>query len=391
MKTRLIFLIFLFSSIYIYSQERQSADTAKYISKIPGEKQNLLKNVDMFANTQVSFRNDFYNDEFLGSKFKIEQFRLEIKGFVHKDIFFRFRHRYTSTFEPQTIDKIIKGVDFAYFRFNLGEKFKLTFGKTYADWGGIEFDINPINIYEYSDIIEMADNFLTGAEIHYQASNNNSFGFQVLNSRTGTFEEIYDTIPDVVASKVPLAFVVNWRGKFFNGKVHTNWSYSIFTEAENNFKNYIALGQQFVSKYIDIAYDYKISMEQIDRTGIISNEIPDNLYNYSVKNTMYQSHWTRITYKMNKKWHFSLDAFVDFADWKDDLDPLKTEDRFRTTYSIVPTIEFFPWDYDLKFFIAYVGRYYQYSDYVKNRPELELKDYSTGRAMFGIISPLKFM
>jgi hypothetical protein len=391
MKRIITVLLAIIFSFNLYSQERQSTDTAKFISTIPGEKQNLLKNVDMFANTQVGFRSDFHNGEYLGSGFKFEQFRMEIKGYVHKNIFFRFRHRYTSTFEPQSIDKIIKGVDFAYFRFNIAEKWKLTLGKTYADWGGIEFDINPIEIYAYSDIIEMADNFLTGAEIHYKANNNNTFGFQVLNSRTGTFDDIYDTIPNVTASKAPLAFVVNWRGKFFNGKIHTNWSYSVFTEAENNFKNYIALGQQFTSKYIDIAYDYKISMEQIDRTAIISDEIPDNLYNYSVRNTMYQSHWTRITYKMNKKWHFSLDAYVDLADWKDDLDPLKTEDRFRTAYSFIPTIEFFPWDYNLKFFVAYVGRYFQYSDYVKNRKGLEFKDYSTGRVMIGMISPLKFM
>jgi hypothetical protein len=107
MKKHLLILILLVLSIYVYSQERQSADTAKYISRIPGEKQNLLKNVDMFANTQLGFRSDLYNGEYQGSKFKVEQFRMEIKGYVHKNIFFRFRHRYNSTFEPQTIDKII--------------------------------------------------------------------------------------------------------------------------------------------------------------------------------------------------------------------------------------------------------------------------------------------
>jgi len=371
------------------AQERQSGKTS-YKSIIPEDKQKLLNNIDMFANTQLNFRSDFQDGNYLGSKFKFEQLRMEIKGYIHPKIYFRFRHRYTSSFEPQSIDKIIKGVDFAYLTFTLSDMFKLTVGKTYADWGGIEFDYNPIDIYEYSDIIEMADNFLTGMELHIKASDNHSFGVQLLNSRTGTFDEIYDTVPNVKASKVPLAAVFNWRGSLFGGRVTTIWSYSLFTEAKGVGKNYIALGQMFHSDKVDVAYDYKISFEGLDRTGIISDEIPDNLYNYAVEKTLYRSHWTRITWKFNPKWHFSLDAFVDFADWRDDLDPQKTENRFRTVYSYVPTIEYFPWDdFNLKFFLGYVGRHYRYSDYAQSR--IGLQDYNTSRVIVGLISPLKFL
>ena len=393
MKSKLLFtFLFLLLAGSLVAQQRQTDDRLIYRSIIPESKQGLLTNIDMYANTQMDFRSDFTDGDYLGSKFKFEQFRLEIKGYLHKNIYFRFRHRYTSTFEPQSIDKMIKGVDFAYLVFQLSDRWKLTVGKTYADWGGIEFDYNPINIYVYSDIIEMADNFLTGVEVHFKASDNHNFGFQVLNSRTGSFDDIYDTVPDVQASKVPLALVLNWRGSFFDGKFTTIWSYSFFTEAKNMAMNYIALGNQFHSKYFDLAYDYKISIEDLDRTGIISEEIPDNLYNYAVKNTLYQSHWVRATLKFSQKWHVSMDAFVDFADWKDDLDPLKTENHFRTVYSIIPTLEYHPWDnFDLKFFVGYVGRWYKYSDYAKNRDGLKLKDYSTSRVMIGLISPLKFL
>ncbi len=388
----LLILLFLSPALWTEAQEMQSDEMTSYKSIIPVEKQSLLNNIDMIGNTQMNFRNDFQNGDYLGSKFRLEQFRMEIKGYVHPKIYFRFRHRFTSTFEPQSIDKIIKGVDFAYLTFTLSDRIKLTAGKTYADWGGIEFDLNPIDIYEYSDIIEMADNFLTGVELHVKANDDHSLGFQLLNSRTGTFEDLYDTVPDVTASKVPLAIVLNWRGNFFDGKFSTIWSYSLFTEAKGIGMHYIALGNQFRSKFVDVAYDYKISIEGLDRTGIISNEIPDNLYNYAVRNTLYQSHWTRTTVKFSPKWHFSLDAFVDLASWRDDLDPLKTDNHFRTVYSVVPTIEFFPWeDFNLKFFLGYVGRFYKYSEYARTRPGLQFQDYSTGRVMIGIISPVKFL
>jgi hypothetical protein len=389
-KNILLALFVLVPALFASAQDRQTEGGTSYRSLIPESKQSLLKNVDMIANTQMGFRNDFSDGDYLGSKFKIEQFRFELKGYIHEKIFFRFRHRYTSSFEPQTLDKIIKGVDMAYVRFDLSDKWQLSVGKMCADWGGIEFDLNPIDIYEYSDIIEMADNFLTGAGIYYQANDNNGFAFQLLDSRTGTFEELYDTVPDVKASKVPLALVFNWRGNFFDGKFSTIWSYSLFTEAKGIGMNYIALGNQFRSDKVDVAYDFKISFEDLDRTGIISGDIPDNLYNYSVRNTVYRSHWTRITYKMTDKWHLSLDAFLDCALWKDDLDPLKTENKFRTAYSIVPTIELFPFkNYNLKFFLGYVGRWYQYSDYAKDR--IGLSDYNTGRVMIGLISPLHIL
>ncbi len=381
-------IILLFFVVGIAQGQLRQADTSSvYRSLIPQEKQELLKNVDIIANMQLGMRNDFQDGEHLESKFKFEQFRLEIKGYVHKNIFFRFRHRYTSTFEPQSIDKIIKGIDFAYLRFDLSDKVQLTVGKTFADWGGIEFDMNPIDIYEYSDIIEMADNFLTGVGLYYQAFDNHGFSFQVLDSRTQSFEELYQGHPGLEGSEFPLAAVINWRGSFWDGKYTTLWSYSLFNEAKNTFKNYIALGNQLKLDKLTLAYDYKWSKEGLDRTGIISSDVPDDLYPYALENTQYCSHWLKADYRFAEKWQMSFVGFVDKAKWMDDIDPLKTTDDWRTAYGVIPTIEFFPWnDINLKFFAGYVGRFYNYSDYAKSR--VGVKDYNTGRIVFGIISPL---
>ena len=105
----IIVLLFVFWHSEFFAQDRQTDTSSVYRSLIPVEKQSLLKNVDMIANMQMGFRSDFYNGHHQESKFRVEQFRLEIKGYVHKKIYFRFRHRYTSDFQPQSIDKIVKG------------------------------------------------------------------------------------------------------------------------------------------------------------------------------------------------------------------------------------------------------------------------------------------
>ncbi len=399
MKIKILLSALLVSGIVTagFSQIKQADTSTRYRTIIPTEKQKRLSNIDFIANQQYQFRSDFTDGDYLGSKFKMEQFRMEIRGWITDRVFFRFRHRYTSPFEPQTVDKIVKGVDMAYLTVKLGnnDKWDLTVGKFCVDWGGMEFDLNPIDIYEYSDIIEQADNFLSGAGVKYNVNKSNYVGIQVYNSRTQTFDELYgnDSIiggAGITMSKAPLGVVVTWRGSLWNGLVNTLWSYSLTNEASGMFKNYAAFGQQLNLSKIKIAYDFKISFEDLDRTGIISKEIPRDQYGYVLLDTKYMSHWMRIDYSVNDKWHLCFDGFIDFADWMGDEDPTKTENRIRTAYSYIPTVEFYPWsDINLKFFVGYVGRIFKYSDYAKDR--INVNDYSTGRVMIGLITPLKFL
>ncbi|MEZ5083131.1 MAG: porin [Bacteroidales bacterium] len=399
MKTKFIFSILFFMGIFIstFAQIKQADTATRYRSLIPEDKQKRLSNIDFIANQQYAFRNDFYNGEYTGSHFKMEQFRMELRGWVTERVYFRFRHRYTSAFEPQSMDKIIKGVDMAYVAFKLGNqnKWELQAGKFCLDWGGIEFDLNPIDIYEYSDIIEMADNFMSGVGIKYNVNSGNYIGFQLYNSRTQTYDEIYgaDSVinsAQIKPSKAPLGEVLTWRGSLWDGLVTTLWSYSITNEASGIFKNYFAIGQQLHLKNFTLAYDFKHSNEDLDRTGIISQQIPRDEYGYVLRNTLYYSHWLQADWQFVPKWHICLVGMIDQANWNDNEDPMKNTDKIRTAYGYIPTIEYYPWkDLNLKFFAGYVGRVYKYSDYAKMK--VNAKDYNTGRFMIGLISPLKFL
>jgi hypothetical protein len=278
----------------------------------------------------------------------------------------------------------------------LGKKWNLWAGKMCADWGGFEFDYNPIDIYEYSDIIEMADNFLTGVGISYQVHQNHSFTFQALDSRTKTFYELYGDQPNMTESKFPLALVGNWRGSFFNGKFNTIWSYAIHTEAKDIFMNYIALGNQLRLGKFTVEYDFKWSSEDLDRTGIVSATVPDVLvrgsdtltFPYAVRNTLYYSHWLHLYYRVNKHINIAFVGFVDFAKWKGgDADPVKNTNDIRVAWGYIPTFEYYPFkDLNLRFYANWVGRIYKYSDYAKTFPGIA--DYATGRFTIGFVSPL---
>lgn len=397
----IVLLLILPSMTWAQKQERQM-DTTYYKALIPEAKQGLLKNVSVIANMNFALRNEFVDGEYTQSRFRNEQFRLEIRGQVHEKVYFRFRDRYTRAQTSESIDNLSRSVDLAYLRFDINEKFSISAGKMCADWGAWEFDWNPIDIYEYSDIVEYADNFLTGVGASFTPNPNHQFTLQVLDSRTASFDELYGAQPNFTESKAPLAFVGNWRGVLFGGKLKTIWSYSLFNEAQDENgdaanMNYIALGNELNFGKLTFIYDFKLSQEDIDRTTIVSQTVPDDEdflgegpYPYALANTRYTGHWIHLRYKVTPKVHLTFVGMLDIAEWDNaDQDPLNTEGetKIRDAYGFIPAVEFFPWsDLNLKFFANYVGRSYKYTDYAKTR--FDASDYTTGRFTVGFITPL---
>lgn len=394
----ILLLCALPSLVWAQKQERQIGDTTLYKTLIPEAKQGLLKNVSMIANMNYAFRNEFVDGEYTQSRFRNEQFRLEIRGQVHEKVYFRFRDRYTRAQTSESIDNLSRSVDLAFLRFDISPKFSISAGKMCADWGAWEFDWNPIDIYEYSDIVEYADNFLTGVGFTYTPSSRNQWTFQVLDSRTKSFDELYGAQPNFTESKAPLAFVANWRGSLLDGKIKTIWSYSLFNEAQDADgnsanMNYIALGTEFVaSDKFNFIYDFKWSDEALDRTSIVSETVPDALYPYALGETQYVGHWIHFRYKITPKVHFTFVGMLDTAEWKnavevDGANNPSGETKIRDAWGYIPAVEYFPWsDLNIKFFANWVGRDYKYSDYAKDR--MGAVDYSTGRFTVGFISPL---
>lgn len=388
-------LLLLPAVLMAQKQERQMGDTTYYKTMIPETKQTLLKNMSMIANMNFAFRNEFVDGAYTQSRFRNEQFRLEFRGQVTDKVFFRFRDRYTRAQTSESEDNISRSVDMAFIRVDVSKKFSISAGKMCADWGAWEFDWNPIDIYEYSDIVEYADNFLTGVGFTYTPSSRNQWTFQVLDSRTKSFSELYGSQPNFTESKAPLAFVSNWRGVLFDGKVKTIWSYSLFNEAQDANgnpanMNYIALGNEFNFGKFRFIYDFKWSDEQLDRTGIVSETVPDNLYPYALAKTRYIGHWLNFRYRLTPRVDLTLVAMLDIAQWENSsMDPGNTtgENKIRDAYGFIPAVEFYPWkDLNIKFFANYVGRVYDYTEYAEQR--FGAADYYTGRFTIGFISPL---
>lgn len=392
-KSRILLWLLLMTPAALIAQvqERQTGDSSVLMKPIiPVSKQSLLSNVDVIANMQMSFQNEFEDGTYQQSRFVMNQFRLEIRGKVHDKVYFRFRDRYTRGVVPQTIDNISRSTDLAFLRFDVNDSWSIYAGKVCADWGGYEFDANPIEIYEYSDIIEYADNFLVGTGVSYMLPDKqNQFTFQLLNSRTASFTELYDTtaLPGVKPAKFPFASVLNWRGSF--GKFSTLWSYSLFRETDKEYMNYLALGNQFSTKHFQIQYDFKWSREALDRKGIVSG-MTDNMGIKHAFRARYMSHWVRMDFHVSDKVNLFVVGMMDDAYWKPSgtsAPANTTTNKLRTAWGYIPGVEVYPFkNLNLKVFGTFIGRKYVYTDYAKTN--FGMVNNGTYRASIGIISPL---
>lgn len=395
MRRNFIYLLIGFLPMIAMAQveqtEKQTNEGSFYIpdslkSLIPLSKQSLLRYVDVIFNSRMAYNSNFIDGNHTLSEFNVNQLRLEIKGKIHDKIFFRFRNRYTREPVPGNLDNISRSVDMAFLRIDLSPNTKFSFGKLCADWGGYEFDFNPIDILAYNDIIDSADNFLVGAGIAHNFGNN-TLSFQLLNSRTKTYEEQYGNTapPNINPSEYPLAAVVNWRGNFFDGKFGTTYSYSFFNEAKGAHMHYLALGNKFKAENFVLYYDFKYSNEGLDRTGIISNIISSQ-YQYAAQDAVYVENWIRAEYLVAPKINLLLTVMNCNHSWKDNPDP-NGSSKLSTSYGLIPTIQYMPFkDFNLKFYVAYTARRYEYTAYAENA--FGVKDYTKGLLGFGFIAPL---
>ncbi|UUC47334.1 porin [Flavobacterium cerinum] len=388
MKKYVLIILFLFVQAMMFGQDYQMSNDSISKPIIPKDRLELLKNVDLIFNMRFANDNLFRNGKFEESTFSNNQLRLEIRGKIHDKVYFRFRDRYTKSTDPGSRDNTSRSTDMAYIGIDLTPKMRLNLGKMSADWGGYEFDLNPIDILEYNDIIENADNFLTGVGATYQAFKNHSFGFQILNSRISDFEDVYkDKIPlNLEKAKIPMAYITNWRGSFFGGKLETIYSYSYFKETTQKGMNYYSLGHKYQDKKLTLMYDFKYSNEGVDRKGIITNMIPGEEVEVQ-QNVEYLENWIRAEYLIFPKVNLSLTLMNSNAYAKDIVAPGSGNSHIRSSYGYIPAVEYLPFkDLNIRFYISYVGRYYKYSTFAQEH--LGQVDYNTGRLSIGFIAPL---
>ena len=159
---------------------------------------------NLYLNMQGSFDAKF-NDGFERGNFYMRQLRIEAKGNITPWLSYRYRQRLNRSNDGgNMIDNIPTSIDYAGIGVQPFEKFSFFAGKQCAAYGGFEFDLNPIDVYEYCDMIENMSNFMTGLNLAYMVTPSQQLQFQILNSLNSSTYDTYGN--NVEASKLPLLY-----------------------------------------------------------------------------------------------------------------------------------------------------------------------------------------
>ena len=338
------------------------------------DKFNLYLNMNMSYDAM-----DGYSDP-VKNKFNVRQLRIEAKGNVNDWLSYRWRQRLNrSNAQGNNIDNAPTSIDIAGIGVKLSDKWSIFAGKQCAAYGGIEFDLNPIEIYEYSDMIDYMSNFMTGLNIGYDFAAGQQLNFQVLNSLNGTFAETYGDVEYAEASKTPLVYTLNWNGNF-NNVFKTRWSASIMNQAKGEKMTYFALGNELSLGKFGMFLDFMYSKEDIDRKRILTSMLGGGA---SLPGAEYMSIVTKLNYRFTPNWNVFVKGMYETASLDKEVGEFE-DGKYRTSLGYFAGLEYYPMENsNLHFFLTYVGRKYNYTN------KVDLQDYDTNRVSVGFIYQLQ--
>jgi len=382
MKTSILFGMMLCVALSANAQQDKDASAGEQtlfekVTKIEKKQDNF----HFLLNMNNSFDFNQANGEFQNAKFNMRQLRIEAKGNINDTFSFRWRQRLNrnNTPAPDGIDNMpSSSIDVAGIGVKASDNFSMFLGKQCAAYGGIEFDLNPIEIYEYSDMVDYMSNFLTGANFQFQLNPNHQLQLQILDSRSASMSDMYGE--GYEQSKVPLVYTINWNGSF--GVFNTRWSYSLMSQADGYQSHYIALGNEVTIDKFDAFFDVMYMREGIDREGIVSGIIGNNPHGGHLNDAEYLSFVMKAQYRFNPQWNIFVKGMLENEGLSKANGSFK-DGKYRTALGYLAGLEYYPLkNSNLHFFLTYVGRHYSYTDQAK---ALGCDNYSTNRISLGYI------
>lgn len=385
-KNTLIWLLSTFIVPAVYGSPSQPKDSigSKSLFEQLTRFEKITNKLNVNLDVQAVFNVDMSTGAAERSAFKINNLRLNVEGNITDRIFYKWTQNLNRSNSPYSLDNTPVSIDCAGVGYHYTPTLSSFFGKQYADFGGFEYDLDPVEIYEYSDMTAYINCFLTGANLMWQMNETQELRFQILNARNGSVEDMYgENLPEgFEPAKFPLGYTLNWNGSFFDEMLLTRWSVSIFNEMKRKNVFYYALGNELTVGNFNMYLDFMYSHENIDKLGIVSEMLAETDSTAPrAENSNYLSLVTKLNYRIFPKVSLFVKGMYETASVYKATELLE-KGKYRTSWGYLGGIEYYPMQENLHFFVTYIGRSYQYTERAKS---LGLQNESPQRLSIGLI------
>ncbi|MEG1749801.1 MAG: porin, partial [Tannerellaceae bacterium] len=131
--------------------ERDSSTVSlfEYATKI--EKRNNV--FDLNLELHADFDATFTAGRADRAAFRFKHVKVEATGEVNDRLFYWYRQQLNgSSNDVGELSNLPASIEYAFIGYHFNSHFTVTAGQQPADFGGYEYDLNPLLIYEYSDM-----------------------------------------------------------------------------------------------------------------------------------------------------------------------------------------------------------------------------------------------
>ena len=327
------------------------------------------------------------------TRFICRDLRLDIKGDITPKVFYRLRHQLNMNQTAKGLDRFAKATDIMMVGYRPSSKVEIAAGKLCQIWGGFEYDQNPMEIYRYSDMVEMMDIFMAGAMVSYHPTPSHEIALQVTNSYNDSFNEELGDDPHVfndinaqperlIRSRAPLTYILNWNGNLFNDQLQTRWAWGIQTQAKHKYSRMWTLGQQLNLPNYQLYLDYYGEWDDVDRLHYATIDLLDHFTSGSFHMGKVHSHTlvAKMSWQCAPKWSRMRKGTYETTS----VARMQELHNYRKSIGYLGSIEYWPVPKnDFRIFLAYLGHTYNFNKYSN------LDDYSTNRVELGFMYRIK--
>ena len=365
---------------------------------------------NVWLNYAASFQATDATDKW-ETRFANRDIRLEITGNITKHLSYRIRHQLNKSNKQLGGDNFAKATDLAWIGYQFNDKWSIQGGKICLNWGGFEYDENPLFIYRYSDFIDATDIFMAGVGISFQPIPSQEIVLQGTNTYNGSFSEEWGDHPVAVGREItdfagleksrhPLTFIVNWNGNFFDNRLQTRWAWGVQQLAKGKTARLLTLGQQLNTPRLQWYLDYYGGWYDMDHLRYVNSDLSDWLQlpanedsqlailaadsedgvSPVMSNVRYHSLVTKANWQFAPQWNIMLKGTYETVS----APRFHDFNNYRKAYVYAASLEYYPVKHqNLRVFLAYMGHTVDYSD------RCGLKDKTTNRIELGFMYRMK--
>lgn len=358
--------------------ERDSLDTSlfEYATKIPKRSNAFNLNLEM----QATFNTFFAGNKLDEAAFRFNQIKLEATGEVNERLFYWYRQNLNQSNQAMDLENLPESIEYALIGYRITDRLTITAGKQDVAWGGFEYDKNPVEIYEYSDMNEYLNCYFTGLMLGYQFTPSQELRLQITDNRLGSMEEAFGTLPEGIEKpKAPLYYTLNWNSSYFDELLNLRYSATAGQQAKEKWSYMAWAGHNVAAGAWNGYFDVMYTRGALDPLGLLTEFAP------AAMNTEYLSLVAELNYRFHPKWNlFAKGTYETAAIYKE------TESwqagKYRTTWGYQGGVEFYPMGGDnLHLFVAGSRRCFNLTEQAK---ALDASATNSGRLSIGFIYSL---